>query len=181
MQKFPKNIPQTATRSHYLMRIHHQYTKQDEMHPNDHHIFDLAEADWQQQSTTAMRTWLSYSQPFIAFCLKNRNYQAINNTRDIRTYMNGKTKTKVPKIYTTTKRTKKEKHKKRNHQIHTIDTYFQVTAKKKHKKNTTRNIKTKNQHNTSITDYYTTQGRPPDNTRKTQTAITEFIITRKSN
>ena len=180
MQKFPTNIPQTATRSHYLMRIHHQYTKQDEMHPNDHHIFDLAETDWQHQSTTAMRTWLSYSQPFIAFCLKNRKYQAINNTRDIRTYMKGKMKTKVPKIYTTTKKTKKAKHKRRGHQIQTIDTYFQVNATKRHKKNTTRENQPKNQHNASITDYYTTQGRPPDTSRKTQTAITEFIITRKT-
>ena len=150
------------------------------MHPNNHHIFDLAEDDWQQQSTTAMRTWLSYSQPFIAFCLKNRKYQAINNTRDIRTYMQGKTKTKVPKIYTTTKKTKKAKNKKRSHQIQTIDTYFQVNATKRYKIHEKRNKPTKNPHNTGITDYYTTQCRPPDNSRKTQTTIKEFIITRNT-
>ena len=130
MQKFPTNIPQSATRNHYLTRIQNQYKNKGNMHPNDHHIFDLAEDAWQQQSTTAMRTWLSYSQPFIAYCLKNRNYQAINNTRDIRTYMQGKTKTKVPKIYTTKKKTKKAKTKKRRHQIQTIDIYFQVNATK---------------------------------------------------
>ena len=132
--------------------------------------------EWKDQSTTRMKQWLSTCQPFIAYCLKNRSHQECHKTRDIRTYLKGKTSTQVPKTYTNHKAHKKRKAKNTKTQANTLDKYIQYTQRQTTLTSRNhRNNKKKNKQ--GVTDYYTNQGRPPDEALKVQTSIREYIST----
>eukprot|EP00957_Ditylum_brightwellii_P158119 12035450-Ditylum_brightwellii.AAC.1 len=105
-----------------------------------------------------MKQWLSSCQPFIAYYLKNRSIQNLTKTKDIRTYMTGNTKTQLPKIYTSNKKTQKKKTRYTRHQENTINNYLQYHIRQQPPNSQTQQQQTAG-NNTERTDYYTNQGR----------------------
>ena len=118
----------------------------------------------------------SLRQPFIAYCLKNRSYQPLNKTRDIRTYMKGNKATQLPKIYTINKTAHKKKNQQGRQQENTINNYSRCSNK--HQTTTTKTQRTKKpvSNNNRVTNYYTNQGRPQDKDQRIQTTLQEYTF-----
>eukprot|EP00957_Ditylum_brightwellii_P149700 11399971-Ditylum_brightwellii.AAC.1 len=130
------------------------------MSPQDHHIFQPNLQDWPHQTVMVMNRWVVVNKPFIQYCLGLIQQQRKNKTTDIRKYINTTKKTNIPKA-TSKKKSKcsRKRTQESTKETQDIRKYGLITTR------TTNSVKGTTS-TTGRTEYYTSQGQPPDTNKK---------------
>ena len=165
--KFPNNKDNEATKENLLFRIKQLYEKEQALKPQDRHIFRTPREEWPNKSISQMRQWLLVSHPYVSYCIKVNKKQAKNGHQDILQYFPRKRQARLPTRYTTTK--KRKRASKTETQTNVI-TKFYHPIKNKNKTN----IKQPHTNLREQTEYYSSQGRPPDQSTR-QSHIQDFF------
>jgi len=145
-----------TTKENLIARIRAAYTHQEKMLVQDHHPFQRSIEEWERQPASAMQLWLKRNLPYIQHCIKVAQTQLLQNTKDIRQFMEGTPKT--PVVHNARPRSKRRRFK----QIHQNLTPF-MTKKRQRPTGSLQYQRQKKR-------YFKSQDRPPDkdNPQKTQ-------------
>ena len=143
------------------------YDKEQELKPQDRHIFRTTREEWPNKSISQMRQWLLISHPFVSYCIKLNKKQSKNGHQDILQYFPRRKHVQLPTRYTSTK--KRKKASKTETQTNVITKFYHPI--KNHNKNT---IQQPHTNPREQTEYYSSQGRPPNQPTR-QSHIQDFF------
>jgi hypothetical protein len=143
------------------------YDKEQALQPQDRHIFRTTREEWPNKSLSQMRQWLLISNPFVSYCLKMNKKQTKNGHQVIRQFFSRGKHTRIPTWYKSTRKCKKASRTKM--QTNLITQFYQPI--KNHNKNSIQQPFT---NSSNQTEYYSSQGRPPDQSTR-QTSIQNFF------
>ena len=113
-----KNLANAVTKDALLARIGALYTHEENVLVQDRFPFATPIEEWPDKTTPQMKQWLRSNQPHIKICLTLAKEQNKLHTKDIRSYIQGTTKT-LPKRTKTVKRKKKPKNNTERHKQET--------------------------------------------------------------
>ena len=113
-----KNLTSAVTKNALLARITALYTHEENVLVQDRFPFATPIEEWPDKTTPQMKQWLRSNQPHIKICLTLAKEQNKLHTKDIRSYIQGTTKT-LPKRTKTVKRKKKPKNNTERHKQET--------------------------------------------------------------
>mmetsp|Transcript_40259 Transcript_40259/g.60373 ORF Transcript_40259/g.60373 Transcript_40259/m.60373 type:complete len:277 (+) Transcript_40259:2707-3537(+) len=152
---YSKDAAYAATRTELLHQLKALYAARPKLSTQDQTIFRPDLQGWENHSIAAMHYWIKVSKPLIQFCLGLTRKQKQQQASNIRTYVTISSVTRIPKVKSSKKNKKKKtKAPLEGHQdIRKFITTTQPSGSPKCKPTTS-----------TITEYYTTQGRPQDTT-----------------
>jgi hypothetical protein len=165
--KFPEINDTEATKENLIFRIKQLYEKKQDLKPQDQHIYRTELDEWPNKSISQMRQWLLVSHPFVSYCIKVNKKQNKTGHQDILKFFPQRKSARLPTRYVPTK--KRTKRPKTDIQTTVITKFYHPL--KKQTKNVIRQPHTKQKEQT---EYYSSQGRPPDQSTR-QSHIQDYF------